>query len=271
MSLFVKNRLLFVLISAFSLSFISSCNKNKDDGSINIFTVEDDKALGEQLKAEIDSHPELYNVMDRAQYPAAYQHLDRISTAILNSGKVFYKDEFNWEFFLIHDDSTLNAFAAPGGKIYIYTGLIRYLDAEYELAGVIAHEIAHADRRHSTDQLTRLYGIGLLLDVVFGQDRSQLADIAASLAVLKYNRDQESESDEYSVIYLNETEYDARGAARFFEKLIAQGAGGSPEFLSTHPNPDNRVEAIIAKWESLGSKPGGTFIERYQEFKNTLP
>jgi predicted Zn-dependent protease len=74
-----------------------------------------------------------------------------------------------------------------------------------------------------------------------------------------------------SVEYLYPTEYDARGAARFFEKLEAQGGASGPQFLSTHPNPENRVEAIFAHWESLGGKVGETFEARYKEFQNNLP
>src|SRR5690606_12090547 len=111
-------------------------------------------------------------------------------------------------------------------------------------AGVMGHEMAHADLRHSTSQLTRQYGIGLLLTVLSGGDPGTLSQILASLVALKFSRDHESEADDYSVIYLCETEYAANGAASFFEKLIEEGASQPPEFLSTHPNPDNRVENI---------------------------
>lgn len=251
---------------------LSSCGKDGRPATINIFSIEDDKTLGAQVEEEIAADPATYPLLKRANYAAAYEHLDRITNAILNSGEVKYADEFDWSVNIVRDDSTLNAFCAPGGKIYVYTGIIRFLDSEDQLAGVMAHEIAHADLRHTTQQLTKLYGVDFLLGAIFGTDRSQIADIAASLVLLSYSRNHESQSDDFSVRYLYPTEYDARGAARFFEKLIEEGAtSGVPEFLSTHPNPDNRVEAIHAKWQELGGKEGGEFPDRYQDFKNSLP
>jgi predicted Zn-dependent protease len=88
---------------------------------------------------------------------------------------------------------------------------------------------------------------------------------------LRYRRGNESEADIRSVEYLYPTAYDARGAARFFEKIEESGAASPPEFLSTHPNPENRVEAIISYWEELGGEPGERFVSRYEQFQNSLP
>jgi predicted Zn-dependent protease len=153
----------------------------------------------------------------------------------------------------------------------VYTGIIKFLDAEHEFVGVMGHEIAHADQRHSTAALTQQYGIDVLLSVLLGEDKGTLAQIAQGLVGLKYSRDNESESDLRSVEYLYPTAYDARGAAKFFEKIIASGGGSGPQFLSTHPNPDNRVESINAHWEALGGKVGKTFEARYELFQNSLP
>ncbi len=246
---------------------VQSCKDKK----INIFSLNDDIELGKQVSEEIAANPQEYPLLDPNKYSAAYAHLQRITDNILNSGQVQYKDKFAWETHIINDDSTLNAFCTPGGYIYVYTGLIKYLESEDELAGVMGHEIAHADRRHSTNAMTRQYGIQLLLDIVFGQDKGALARVAVELKELQYSRDAEREADKYSVIYLYPTDYDARGAARFFEKLLANGNSGGPQFLSTHPNPENRVENITKEWETLGGKEGQRFVERYQQFKNALP
>ena len=99
------------------------------------------------------------SLVDPIAYPDAYAHLDALRDDILASGEVAYADEFDWETHFIQDDEVLNAFAAPGGYIYVYTGLMRYLEEEDQLAGVLGHEIAHAANRHSTEQLTKQYGI----------------------------------------------------------------------------------------------------------------
>ena len=248
--------------------FIFSCNDNPDDSSINIFSVENDIALGKELD---DTLQDQLPILPRSQYPQAYAHLDRITSEILNSGNVHYADRFPWTFRIVEDDSTLNAFATPGGFIYVYTGLIKFLDSEEQLAGVLAHEIAHADRRHSTDQLTKIYGISLLLQVVLGQNQGLLSDIAASLLTLSFSREAESEADRFSVIYLCPTMYEADGAADFFEKIESAGGSGPPEFLSTHPSPANRIEAIRQEAQSRNCAGSGTFVQRYQDFKNSLP
>jgi len=251
----------------------AGCSKDKSDNSFNLFTVQDDMVLGSELKQEIEANPDKYPLLSETQYADAYQHIYRMRDAILATEKLIYGSTFDWEVKIIHDDEVLNAFCAPGGYIYFYTGLIKFLDNEAQCAGVMGHEMAHADRRHSTDQLTRVYGLQILLSIVLGNNPSQMAEIVAGLAAgaasLKFSRDAEYEADMYSVEYLYFTEYDARGVGGFFQKL--DGSPQPPEFLSTHPHPDNRYEKIIEKWQELGGKEGGLFPERYQEFKNSLP
>lgn len=245
--------------------------KNKDDRSFNIFSIQDDIDLGKQVKAEIAANPAQYPLLSEAQYPQAYAYLRNVRDKILNSGQVFYKDKFAWEVFIVQDDNTLNAFCAPGGYIYVYTGLIKYLDSEDEFAGVLAHEIAHADRRHSTDQLTKAYGIGTLVSVVLGDNQSSLTDIAQNLVFLSFSRSDETEADEYSVKYLCPTTLNAAGAAGFFEKIEAQGGSNPPQFLSTHPNPDNRIAKIYEQRNDLSCTGTATLDSEYAAFKASLP
>lgn len=256
-----------------SISFVS-CNKddeNPSDNTFNIFSVDDDIELGEQLRDEIAASPDQYPVLSEEQYPEAYGHIRRLRDEILATDKLIYGDRFAWEVRIIEDDNTLNAFAAPGGFIYVYTGLIKYLDSEHELAGVMGHEMAHADRRHSTDQMTKQYGISVLLSVAFGDNESVLSEIASGLLSLRYSRNDEEEADKFSVVYLCPTEYKADGAAGFFQKLIDEGAaGGTPEFLSTHPSPDNRVENITSESDSRGCE-GDVTDGQYQAILDSLP
>ncbi len=93
--------------------------------------------------------------MDETQYADAYEHINRIRDSILETDELIYGDRFDWEVDIIENDSVLNAFCAPGGYICVYTGIIKFLDNEAQFAGVMGHEMAHADRRHVTDQLTK--------------------------------------------------------------------------------------------------------------------
>jgi len=249
------------------LLFSFSCGK---DGGVNIFTLEDDKVLGEQLAQEIANDPATYPVLSEALYPEAYAYLYEIRDSILNSSFVNHKNDFKWETKIIANDSVLNEFAGPAGYIYVYTGLIKYLDSEDEFVGVMGHEIAHADRRHVPDNLTQIYGIQLLLGILLGTENdNQLAGIAAGLAGLSFSRAKEKEADEFSVRYLCNSRWNASGAAGFFEKL--GNASPVPAFLSTHPAPEKRVENINGWEEEFGCPEGGTFENRYAQFKASLP
>lgn len=242
-----KLKNLFALL-LFVAVFQSAC-----DRPINVFTVSQDKELGAQLEAEIASDPAQYPLLDEAQYPAAYAYLWAMRDEILNSPEIKFKDEFEWKLKIIHDDAVLNAFCAPGGYIYVYTGLMKYLDKSDDLAGVLAHEIAHADQRHSTASMTEKYGLELLIAIASrNATAAQISQVAGGLTELGFSRAHETDADEHSVDYLQSTKYACNGASAFFDKLIATGQTSStPAFLSTHPDPGNRVTKITARATEL--------------------
>lgn len=268
-----KCRQSLILTMMLVIFVTAACNKGSDESPINLFTVDDDIELGQSVEEEIAANPQDYPLLDRAEYPEAYQHINRIRDSILNTGLLTYEDRFEWKVYIIHDDTMLNAFAAPGGYMYFYTGIIKYLDNEAQFAGVMAHEMSHADLRHSTSMLTAAYGVQILLSIILGQANSQLADIVANLAFglgqLAYSRENEYQADEHAVEYTYETSYDARGIADFFIKM--ENAPRPPQFLSTHPSPENRIEKINETWENLGGKTGKTYVESYNAFKASLP
>ncbi len=236
---------------------------------LNLFSPQDDVALGRQVKEQIASDPQQFPILPERGNEEAYSYIRELTNRILSTGKVNYRNEFAWEVYIIDDDETLNAFCTPGGFIYVYTGLIKYLDAEDELAGVMGHEIAHAAQRHSTRQLTKIYGLQVLASLITGQsDPGMLQEIALGLASLKFSRDHETEADTYSVVYLCETNLNAAGAAGFFEKM--QGRSQPPEFLSTHPSPDNRVENIRKQAQELNCPGDDTNSDKYQRIKSLL-
>ncbi|MBX2801979.1 MAG: M48 family metalloprotease [Myxococcales bacterium] len=218
----------------------------------NIFTIEDDIELGQQLRDEINADPETYPVVDRAAAPEAYAHLDRMLDAVLVSDEVAYRDEFAWEIYLIDDDEVLNAFAAPGGYIWMYTGLMRFLEREDDVVGVLGHEVAHAAERHSTNQLSKQYGVSVLLGVIFGSEPGLIPEIAASLTFLSFSRADEKDADDFSVKYLCQSDYAANGAATFFQRILEDQSIAIPEFISTHPSSETRVADINALSDELG-------------------
>lgn len=236
--------------------------------NLNAFTVAQDRELGAQVAAEIASKPAEYPILPEAGNQEIYNYIRGMKNTIINSGKVKYKNEFAWEVKIIKDDKTLNAFCTPGGYIYVYTGLIKFLDSEDQLMGVMGHEIAHADARHSTEQLTKQYGITFLGDALLGKSGA-ITEIAKSvvggLAGLSFSRTNESEADAKSVEYLCGSSINAAGAAGFFKKM--EGEKQPPTFLSTHPAPVNRIKNIEKKASELNCAGNQTNMSNYQKMK----
>lgn len=264
----------FKVLAIASVSFLmAACGmfneKNKGKG-FNLYTVQQDKELGAMVAHQIDSNVREFPPLDSTQYPDIYKYVYKVRDKILNSGEVDFKDDFSWRLRVIHDDSTLNAFCTPGGYIYIYTGILKFLDSEDQFAGVMGHEIAHADQRHSTRQMTKMLGIDVLLNVLAG-DRAALVQVTETLLALKFSRKHESEADEYSVKYLCPTDYNAAGGAGFFKKIQEMGGSNVPEFLSTHPDPGNRIEDFENNKVTLGCAGEKTYETEFEAMQAKLP
>ena len=169
----------------------------------------------------------------------------------------------------------MNAFATGANRnnalVAVSTGLLENMSKD-EVEAVLGHEIAHAELRHSIKQLERQYGISLLLQIATGQNPGALAQVATALGQLKFSRSAESESDAASVTYLSSSPYRCDGAAGFFKKMQEQGGGAAPpEFLSTHPAPANRIQAIENKAKEVGCKTTPYNPTSFDSFKKWLP
>jgi len=162
-----------------------------------------------------------------------------------------------WEF-VVFENKAINAFALPGGKVGVYTGLIELVDSDDELAAVIGHEVAHVAFRHGNKRMSQGIGLalgGVLLDnSMRNKDRSnrQLARLGYGvgsqlLVALPYGRKQETEADERGLMYAALAGYDPRGAVTFWQKMEKKNKGSPPEFLSTHPATENRIAFLESK------------------------
>jgi beta-barrel assembly-enhancing protease len=241
--------------------------------------VSEDAKMGLQVSQEIESKPAEYPILPERGNEEVYKYVRGITTKILNSGAVVHRNEFSWVVKIINDNKTLNAFCTPGGYIYVYTGLIKYLDSEDQLAGVMGHEIAHADNRHSMRQMVKSYGVSALVGVGAqvatqnsGSGTQQAAMTAAQLTTalvgLKFSREHETDADNTGVRYMCATDYNAAGCAGFFEKMGNDGS--PPEWMSTHPSPVNRVQNIKDQAVAAGCKGTNKNQAQYQRIKQLL-
>ena len=159
------------------------------------------------------------------------------------------KSPYKFSFHVLADPKTVNAFALPGGPVFITEGLLRLLKTEGELAGVLGHEIGHVIARHSSEHLAKQQLTqGLLGALVVGSGdytTAQIGQVVGNMINMSYGRDDELEADALGIRIMTEGGYDPRGLIRVME-VLAKASGGSrqPEFFSTHPAPENRAERI---------------------------
>lgn len=185
--------------------------------------------------------------------------------------------EVRFEFDVVDDDSTVNAFAIPGGHIYIYTGLLLLVEDESELAGVIAHEVAHVTQRHIARQATARLGLRALIAIVvpFTPAPATVSELVASTvaqgSLLKYSRDSEREADHVGLEYVRHAGWDPRGMLRFFDKMANLGEDpGLAVLLQTHPASEDRLMEAHERIADFGRLPTETGRERYQQFLERL-
>jgi beta-barrel assembly-enhancing protease len=274
-------RILFFASTILSVAFFG-CG---EDRGVNFFSVQQDKDLGDSLAFTLAANPTEYPIWKRStneNSEKAYAYLEGMMEDILKSEKFKYGSTFEWEITIINKD-VMNAFAAPGGKLYFYTGLLKYLDDAASLAGVLGHEMAHADLRHSTQVMTKQYGFQLLLSILMGENQSQMEQLAADLALgvgsLKFSRDNEYDADRYSMYYLAVTKYEPLGIKSFFEKMLKEGKTSDTFiWLSTHPSDQQRIDnanKVYTTDSYLKSKMAGKTYDvhasEYATFKSWLP
>jgi predicted Zn-dependent protease len=166
----------------------------------------------------------------------------------------------------------VNAFCASGGYIYVFTGMIKFVRSYDELAGIIAHKIAHVDLRHTTQQMTASFGKKLLFELILGDNRGLLTEVAGQLTGFAYSRVQKTESDMRAIDYLCQTPYAPDSMKNFFIGMAKESGASVPTFLSAHPSPANRVQKLEEKI-SLTNCAGATKVHthNFSTFQALLP
>lgn len=197
-----------------------------------------------------DTNRAEYPVFDTRNDPKRIEFQDYViglAKSVLAQVPESEKPGYDFKFTLI-DKDVENAFAVPGGYVYIYTGIIAKMNDESELAGVIGHEIAHVTWHHYRDALAKTAGMGILLDALLGNDAGKLAQLVAGsmfqLATLKVSRSNESESDKYGTIYTAKAGRNPLGIAKYFARAPTVGV---PDWISSHPGSGDRVKNVTAQ------------------------
>ncbi len=248
----MRNRLIGVILLALACSqapaLAAEKQKKLPKPGWNMFSKDQDIQMGREYAQQIEQQ---FKVVDNRELT---DYINRIGQRLVKQGGL---EQYQYPFFfkVVHEDS-INAFALPGGPMFVHTGLIKAADNEGQIAGVLAHELSHVVLRHGTNQASKaqIAQLGAVLGGAMlgnGSLTGQLAQLGIGLGansvLLKFSRGAESDADLLGAYTMAKAGYNPIEMARFFEKLQAE-AGKSNKlvefFTSTHPNPGNRVQAI---------------------------
>lgn len=242
-----------VIVIGSLITYYASSEFNPITGETQQVALSEDQEIAMGLQAAPEM-AQMHGGLD--QDAAAQQQLDLVCGRLLERSEAG-QTEWPFECHLLADPETINAFALPGGQVFITAALYDRLETEAQLAGVMAHEMGHVVARHAAEQLAeQQLAAGLSGAAVIaaydperpqsGLTAQQLSSLVSGLVLLKYGRDDELQSDRLGVQFMAEAGYDPRAMVEVMEILAAAGGpGGQPEFFSTHPNPDNRIERIL--------------------------
>jgi predicted Zn-dependent protease len=257
-----------------TLGLASGCATNPATGERQLSLIGE----GQEIQIGRESDPQIVASMGLYPDEAVQQYVNQIGQRLAASSE---RPDLPWTFRVI-DDPTVNAFAVPGGFIYITRGLLSHMTSEAQLAGVLGHEIGHVTARHSVSQMSRqqLAQIGLGIGSILSPTIASLGNIASAglqVLFLKFGRDHEHQSDELGVRYLRRNNYDPAELAKVMEMLarsseLAESSGRVPEWLSTHPDPPNRVANILeeAARTAAEASGSGTPVVRRDDFIRRL-
>jgi len=215
------------------------------------------------ISSSIDSYNQLIEQSTLSNDTAKTQMVVTVGNNIAKSAEQFMRENrmekelqnYHWEFNLIEDDKTVNAFCMPGGKIAVYTGILPTTQDETGLAVVLGHEVAHALANHGGERMSQLLlsqmgetGLSMALSKqpALTKDLAMQAYGAGTQVgiLLPYSRSHESEADHIGLILMARAGYDPRAAIPFWQRMNESGGQRPPEFLSTHPAPEKRIEDI---------------------------
>jgi len=184
------------------------------------------------------------------------------------------RHDIEYHFRVIESDQ-VNAFAAPGGYVYLYTGLLKAMDTEAEMASVIAHEVSHVVARHSVKRLQAALGVSLVYELTLGGDEANkvlqtAVNVGMTLAFAQYSQSNEREADQYGIHYMTLAGYDPNGALGMFNKLAALGDSGSDNVFEaltrSHPETRERISNAEAQIAQMGSLTGQNLVSNQARY-----
>ena len=228
-----------------------ACQANPISGRSQLVLVSEEQAQASSVQAYAQTLSEAKKKGKLSTDAALNSRVKRITDRLIVQAGNLYAPSRQWKWSVaVIDEPTLNAWCMPGGKMAIYTGIINKLNlSDDEIAQIMGHEISHALLGHGRERMSRAMAMqgGMTLgSIIAGRDLSALTPVADIALTLPNSRENESEADRYGIELAARAGYNPRAAIRLWEKMGAATGNGPPPFLSTHPAPSNRIQALNA-------------------------
>jgi len=256
-----------LLILAVGFCFVlSGCAVNPITGEERLMLIppSQDIQIGRQYAPEVEKQ-----MGGRIANPALQNYINSVGQRI---ARVSHEPDLEYHFVALNEES-VNAFALPGGYVFITRGMLEKLASEAQLAGILAHETVHIVARHAAEQMSREIGMEIILTAIASSDKVprgalQLADVTRQLISLGYSREQERQADIAGVGYMIRAKYNPYGMAETMRMLEQENKVRPIEFFSTHPSPTDRIAAVTNKiqrrhYNLAGLKVGEEDYRRY--------
>ncbi|HPO15221.1 MAG TPA: M48 family metallopeptidase [Candidatus Hydrogenedentes bacterium] len=248
-----------------SLLILTGCMTTSGERSFNLISSEEESQIGAKIAKEVEQKEKVLND------PALQAYVQNVGQRVSAMAE---RRDVTYQFKVIDAPDTVNAFALPGGYMYVYTGLMKICDNEAELASVMAHEIAHVSSYHHGEALTRAYGVQLISSLLLGENSGQLARIASDFigqtGMMYFSRQNEYEADAKGMDYLFRAGYRPEAMAAFMQKLANQegqaGRGPMIKLFSTHPPSADRLARLNAQLQQYPAdlrEKNTDYAERY--------
>ncbi|RMG84130.1 MAG: hypothetical protein D6714_08575 [Bacteroidetes bacterium] len=260
------------LTALFLLCFGISCQKTGKVVAIDAdeFDIEAQILIGQKLREEIQSNPQAFPILPPSEYPAAYEYLNTLLNTVLLTPVVQNRTAFDWDISIIQNDSLQTAFALPGGHFFVYSGLLKFLDAEHQLLGVLAHELYYVDTDLMVQRLRSAFGGLVMGDILLGNEVAGLRQMVEEIPYLGFTSEEVLAADAYALQIICLFNYSPLGIQEIIQKADAENA--DLLWLSTRHSDKiarfQNFETLLADCETTGV----TNVENYTYFKeNDLP
>jgi predicted Zn-dependent protease len=240
-----------LVVAALLAASLAACQANPVSGRKQLILVSEEQAQASSAQAYAQTLNAAQKKGKLSTNAALNNRVKGITNRLIVQAGNMYPPSREWKWSVaVIDEPSLNAWCMPGGKMAIYTGIIQKLNlSDEEIGQIMGHEIAHAILGHGRERMSRamaMQGGVTLGSILAGRDLSILAPVADVALTLPNSRGNESEADRYGLELAARAGYDPRAAIRLWEKMGAAAGNGPPVFLSTHPSPANRIQALNA-------------------------